>query len=413
MAKYNEFCALVATECPSIIMLSETWLTSSIPSGMAFLNGYTLFRKDRAERKGGGVCIYILDQILADFVVIPLDVDTGNNRLSFRDPAQLLVNLLNDSRLRQLVTKPTRYRTGQSPSTLDLILSSDNTSLANLDYLPPIGISDHVTLKVDLQICSIPSKKRIDTFKRSITDYKAICRCLNKVDWNNLLSDPSVSNNWNSFKNVINVQIEQHTTTSFVKRSSKKPWINNSILKFIKKKRALWRAFKRTGLEADYKKHRSFSNRLSTIIIEARITYEKSIADGKDTKRLYKHIRTQLSGPVGTNLRIKDDTGTVVDSDIEVADSFAKSFLKIFVQEPPNDIMPSILGVPNAAVIDDVLFSSDAVHASLTQVGERRMANAAERCRTLPNAKADCASLSLVPRSRLHFKPYMGRLRAR
>ncbi|KAJ3662352.1 hypothetical protein Zmor_006706 [Zophobas morio] len=297
MAKYNEFCALVATECPSIIMLSETWLTSSIPSGMAFLNGYTLFRKDRAERKGGGVCIYILDQILADFVLIPLDVDTGSiesiflkfynksstfvlaciyrpstsslhdsrllfdsifnitntyvntfffgdfnlselkwpldNRLSFRDSAQLLVNLLNDSRLRQLVTKPTRYRTGQSPSTLDLILSSDNTSLANLDYLPPIGISDHVTLKVDLQICSIPSKKRIDTFKRSITDYKAICRCLNKVDWNNLLSDPSVSNNWNSFKNVINVQIEQHTTTSFVKRSSKKPWINNSILKFI------------------------------------------------------------------------------------------------------------------------------------------------------------------------------------
>ncbi|KAJ3655863.1 hypothetical protein Zmor_014972 [Zophobas morio] len=33
--------------------------------------------------------------------------------------------------------------------------------------------------------------------------------------------------------------------------------------------------------------------------------------------------------------------------------------------------------------------------------------------RTLPNAKADCASLSLVPRSRLHFKPYMERLRAR
>ncbi|CAH2249841.1 jg6098 [Pararge aegeria aegeria] len=38
-----------------------------------------------------------------------------------------------------------------------------------------------------------------------------------------------------------------------------------------------------------------------------------------------------------------------------------------------------------------------AVHAdaSLTQVGERQMSN----------AEADCASLSLVPRSHLHFKP--------
>ncbi|KAG8242427.1 hypothetical protein J6590_066402 [Homalodisca vitripennis] len=30
-----------------------------------------------------------------------------------------------------------------------------------------------------------------------------------------------------------------------------------------------------------------------------------------------------------------------------------------------------------------------------------------DRCRMLPNAEADCASMSLVPRSRLHFKPKM------
>ncbi|CAH2209509.1 jg26384, partial [Pararge aegeria aegeria] len=45
----------------------------------------------------------------------------------------------------------------------------------------------------------------------------------------------------------------------------------------------------------------------------------------------------------------------------------------------------------------------EAVHAdaSLTQVGERQMSN----------AEAGCASLSLVPRSRLHFEPRMERLR--
>ncbi|CAH2219909.1 jg23542 [Pararge aegeria aegeria] len=40
---------------------------------------------------------------------------------------------------------------------------------------------------------------------------------------------------------------------------------------------------------------------------------------------------------------------------------------------------------------------TEAVHAdaSITEVGQRQMSN----------AEADCASLSLVPRSRLHFKP--------
>ncbi|KAJ3646581.1 hypothetical protein Zmor_024163 [Zophobas morio] len=115
-------------------------------------------------------------------------------------------------------------------------------------------------------------------------------------------------------------------------------------------------------------KNKSFSNRLSTIITEARITHKKSIADSKNTKRLYKYIRAQLPGPVGINLRKKDDTGTVVASDIEVAELFANSFSKIFVQEPPNDNMPNVLGVPNAGVIDDVLFSSDAFRKKIDKL---------------------------------------------
>jgi hypothetical protein len=36
------------------------------------LGGYTLFRADRDGKKGGGVCIYIEDHTLADFLVVPL-----------------------------------------------------------------------------------------------------------------------------------------------------------------------------------------------------------------------------------------------------------------------------------------------------------------------------------------------------
>jgi hypothetical protein len=76
-AKYDDFCAFSNTYIPSIIMLTETWLTSKITDSLVSLGGYTLFRADRDGKKGGGVCVYIEDHTLADYLVVPLYVDTG------------------------------------------------------------------------------------------------------------------------------------------------------------------------------------------------------------------------------------------------------------------------------------------------------------------------------------------------
>ena len=43
-------------------MICETWWTEA---SVTNINGYTLFRKDRTSKKGGGVCIFIEDSIKA------------------------------------------------------------------------------------------------------------------------------------------------------------------------------------------------------------------------------------------------------------------------------------------------------------------------------------------------------------
>ncbi|RYA66063.1 endonuclease/exonuclease/phosphatase family protein, partial [Enterobacter cloacae complex sp. 2DZ2F20B] len=63
---------------------------------------------------------------------------------NYSGSSQLLVDLLLSHHLIQLVDQPTRYRAGQQPSTLDLIITSDDDLLANLEYLDPVGNSDHV-----------------------------------------------------------------------------------------------------------------------------------------------------------------------------------------------------------------------------------------------------------------------------
>ncbi|CAH1366045.1 unnamed protein product [Tenebrio molitor] len=209
LAKYDDFCAFVGRDEPSIILLTETWLSSSIPDSLCgpSLRGYTLFRRDRFGRWGGGVCMYFANKVLTNFKIQPISGDfrgiealflevhsktvsfvlgcvyrppsssisddkilidlikglaeTSQKILIFGDfnmpdllwpldssgpfsiSSQLIADLIINSHLCQL-----------TPSTLDLIISSDDNSLINLKYLSPIGISDHVTLGIELQIYS-------------------------------------------------------------------------------------------------------------------------------------------------------------------------------------------------------------------------------------------------------------------
>ena len=48
-----------------IIALTETWLNSNISDAKVFLPGFTLFRRDRLVKKGGGVAVFVSESINA------------------------------------------------------------------------------------------------------------------------------------------------------------------------------------------------------------------------------------------------------------------------------------------------------------------------------------------------------------
>ena len=157
------------------------------------------------------------------------------------------------------------------------------------------------------------------TLERKTIDSETLNKRLGNLDSKALFSDLSISNNWESFKTTLSDTVLQYTTISTFKRSLSKPWINGRILNLVCKEKALWRAFKRTGTKTSYNAHRAFSNHLLTTIKEARLVYEERIAEDRDSKTLFKHIRTTLSGPVKA-FKVKDAAGTVNDDSYTVAD---------------------------------------------------------------------------------------------
>ena len=61
--KKNEINIMVDDIQPHIIGIAESWANNDITYADLGLEGYTMFRKDRKGRRGGGVLLYIKDTI--------------------------------------------------------------------------------------------------------------------------------------------------------------------------------------------------------------------------------------------------------------------------------------------------------------------------------------------------------------
>jgi hypothetical protein len=60
LPKLDELYAIAKTHLPSLIIVTESWLNEEVDSSVVCLPGYAQpFRRDREERRGGGVCVYV------------------------------------------------------------------------------------------------------------------------------------------------------------------------------------------------------------------------------------------------------------------------------------------------------------------------------------------------------------------
>ena len=52
---------MISCEC-DVAAVTETWLSKAVNSNYIAIDGYTLYRRDRARRRGGGIAMYVNDR---------------------------------------------------------------------------------------------------------------------------------------------------------------------------------------------------------------------------------------------------------------------------------------------------------------------------------------------------------------
>ncbi len=227
--------------------ITETWADEEMVDAELAVKGFDMFRVDRRGRKGGGVLLYIREQLKAMLLDAPsgfeeqvwcriklksTDLVLG---LCYRSPTSSAVNnglllealdktignkgaqhvmIMGDfnypaidfvecrvnsgegtddsrfySRIQKLflvqnVTEPTRIRGGQEPSVLDYVITDEENLVEDLSYEVPMGKSDHVCLTWKLKL----EREELRSGSQEKLDYykgnyEEISAALRAVDW--------------------------------------------------------------------------------------------------------------------------------------------------------------------------------------------------------------------------------------
>ena len=187
-----------------ILGLSETWLTSAIPNSLVDLPGYTLLRNDRnfgnggstQVRKGGGVCLYIQDNINA----VVTEIDNMN-------------------------------------SCLDHVYT--NSNIIKSSGTPDVNINDHLPVYINRKKKKNVLLDKVKFLGRSYRNYDTdiFANDLARQEWDRFdnTMDPNIL--WEIFcKNIVNILDVTCPMKSFSIKQYKEPWITNELLELIKDK---------------------------------------------------------------------------------------------------------------------------------------------------------------------------------
>ncbi len=105
--------------------------------------------------------------IVGDFNFPEVDWSNYHSNAPQNHRSHIFINKILDMFLYQHITEYTRYREGQNPSLLDLILTNEEGMVNDILYVSPLGKSDHVCLvkyickywrKHKTKICISPGK---------------------------------------------------------------------------------------------------------------------------------------------------------------------------------------------------------------------------------------------------------------
>ena len=265
-------------------------------------------------------------------------------------------------------TQHVNFPTHVSGTTPDLVLSSSPGLVVGVEEMGRIGASDHSMLLVSVigQLSTNDTTELVPDWRHADLD---IFRAeLAGVDWEITMAGLNTLQCWEMFKEKVK-EAEEKSVPKKRRRVSNRPiWMKQNIIRIIRKKRRLWKHYKKTKDYDEYISYKRVEKEVQKTVRRAKKTFEKKLAkEAKKNPRAFysylnsKTVNKQSVGP------LKDD-GNIVSDNEQMCDLMNKYFSSVFTNEDVSNI-PLLEKMYNGNLaLTSVSFTSENVSEKISKL---------------------------------------------
>ena len=314
------------------------------------------------------------------------------------------VKAFQDSFLYQHVDQNTRFRRGQKPNLLDLMITNEPDIINNIEYLPPIGASDHLCLKANLKVNADKHTPPLN-YRYYNGDYTGMNDELKAVKWHEIMENKSAEQSFEIFSNILNETMTKYipkgTTSS---RKTKKLWNNRPVLRLRKKKKNAFKRFRNQGIDLDAQNAMKQATALSRLTDKLRRKLERKIAKNAKSNpkgfwRYYSSL-TKCKADIGDILK---PDGSMASGNKEKAEVLNDFFRSVFTIEDVENV-PHVEDKSFENPLCSIIFTPDTVKNKLIELNTSKSAGpdgfhpkVLSEC-----AESICVALALIFNKSIH-----------
>jgi hypothetical protein len=366
ITKFVEISAEINYYRPTLVCITETWLTLSSMLNLYNISGYVSFFNCRVSEAGGGVMVLVREDLASKQIATAVTCNEAFNccavlvgrgakqtlitcvyrapwavlsdmKVMFNELDSILVkynrivvagdfnlksctagaveifdNLIMEHNLSLIASQPTR-----GDALLDLVYVTPDFINSNISDLPPIARSDHSAQLIELPISSVSDVKQ-----RKVVDAKQLGLLLGQLDSTTMFSE---CRDVDDYANVLTATLLGAIADSTrFKQVCKRQRLPRYIVQLLHTKKKLWRAAKQSK---EFSKYKAAKKTARAAIRSHQRNLENRLVYSNNRRAFFSHINDKLYQKKNKIQLLVDD---VAVSDGVAADMFAHEFSKNF-----------------------------------------------------------------------------------
>ena len=274
------------------------------------------------------------------------------------------LDVVQECMLFQHVLQPTRYRDGEQPSILDLLMTCEEGMLTDLNYSPGLGKSDHLLLSFQLACYTVQAGKKPEQLNFHRANFREMNRLLVETDWSRILMS-DIEDGYAFFKETLNIIISSCIPVAKHSSARRNIYMNSNALKLRKLKNQLWQRCTATNDPIDIARFHVCRNRLRKLTRHLRQHFESRLVSELKTnsKAFWRYANSRLKTKSGIG-DLRDSNGEMVSGAEAKAQVLNSFFASVFTHESSADV-PGLHRRAVTVELSDVVVTAGAVEQKL------------------------------------------------